>query len=124
MGKKKRTSAETDLQRLERIKRLVIVAAFFRRSSDGTLAYSRAATLWTSSTASRPRIPWMLDLSMDSDFEAAERQVIASKVERLLKTTFRAAAYEVFDVAMEETPRACARHGGFLGRLPHQIQDC
>lgn len=99
----KKIRRDTDLQRLEQIKKLVVIAIF---SDDEfmerlVLKGGNALDLVHHITT---RASLDVDLSMDSDFIAAGPRLFADKIEKLLQKTFRPAGYEVFDVTMMSQP--------------------
>ena len=96
-----------ELQKLDEIKKLVIVAMF---SDDElmdrlVLKGGNAMDLIHEMSA---RASVNVDFSMEDDFPAAEREAYHGRVERALKSTFQLAGYVAFDVQMEERPKDIA----------------
>lgn len=103
VAKNKKLSVDVQLQRLEEIKRLVVIAMF----SDDVLMQrlvlkgGNALDLIYRISA---RASSDVDFSMQGDF-ADETEAVRRRVEKTLEQTFREAGYEVFDVKMEDRPK-------------------
>ncbi len=102
--KEQKIPGESGVGRLEKIKKLVVIAMFSDDQLMERLVLKGGNALDLIHRISK-RASVDVDLSMDSDFSITERLVIAGRVEKVLKESFRPAGYEVFDVKMEEKPR-------------------
>lgn len=104
MAKKRQASTDARIERLEKIKKLVVIAVFSDdRLMERLVLKGGNALDLIHRISTRASVD--VDLSMDDDFDAAERLAIAGRLEKVLKATFRPAGYEVFDVKVEEKPR-------------------
>lgn len=103
MAKKKKPPGESDVERLEKIKKLIVIAMFSDHQLMERLVLKGGNALDLIHRIST-RASVDVDLSMDSDFSVTERLVLAGRVEKVLKETFRPSGYEAFDVKMEEKP--------------------
>lgn len=99
----KKTPRDSNLEHLDKIKKLVVIAIFSDDQLMERLVLKGGNALDLIHRIST-RASLDVDLSMDNDFIAAERRVICGKVEKVLKQAFGSAGYEVFDVKMEERP--------------------
>jgi hypothetical protein len=103
MAKKKHTRVVTELERLDRIKRLVVVAMFSdhdltqRFVLKGGNAIDLVLQVGT-------RASLDVDLSMETDFTPAELKDILRRLEQALQDVFAPEGYKVFDVTLEEKP--------------------
>lgn len=99
---KKRAEVIAPLQKLEQIKRLGIIAMFSDDYLMERLALKggNAIDLVHKSPC---RASLDLDFSMESEFEE-DLDTIKERIERALKTTFRAEGYEVFDIIFSIRP--------------------
>jgi len=104
-----------ELQRLEEIKKLVIVAMFSDDELMDRLVLKGGNALDLIHQIST-RASVDVDFSMEDDFPDGERDAYRKRVERALKTTFQLAGFEVFDLKMEERPeRITPDMAGFWG---------
>jgi hypothetical protein len=104
MGKSKKSVSENAPERLELIKKLVVIAMFSDdRFMERLVLKGGNALDLIHRISTRASVD--VDLSMDSDFDAAERATITDKVTKVLDDTFQAVRYVVFDVKVEEKPR-------------------
>ncbi|RPI63339.1 MAG: nucleotidyl transferase AbiEii/AbiGii toxin family protein [Planctomycetaceae bacterium] len=101
----KKHPSDNDIQRLDRIKKLVVIAVFSDDQLMERLVLKGGNALDIVHRIST-RASIDVDLSMADEFTAAERLVVRDKLEHVLKQTFRPAGYEVFDVKMEDKPPA------------------
>jgi hypothetical protein len=104
MAKKKQSSVEiTETERLERIKRQVVIAIFSddflmeRLVLKGGNAINLLLDVGTRASVD-------IDLSMESDFPPEEREKILKGLESRLQATFAPDNLTVFDVTLEEKP--------------------
>ena len=103
MAKKKRISQSEELERQEKIKKLVIIAMF---SDDGlmerfVLKGGNALDL-IHRVSTRASVD--VDLSLDGDFTPEEQHALEGRIEKALRDTFRPHGYQVFDIKLEERP--------------------
>jgi hypothetical protein len=104
MTKIKKSSPAEELERRERIKKLVIIAMF----SDDVLMErfvlkgGNALDLIHHVSA---RASVDVDLSIAGDFTPDERLALLGRIETALRDTFRPEGYQVFDVRLEDQPR-------------------
>jgi hypothetical protein len=105
MAKKKPSRLITDLERLDRFKRLVVVAMFSdqdltqRFVLKGGNAIDLALQVGT-------RASLDVDLSMELDFAPAELEDIRRRMEKGLHEVFSREGYKVFDMTLEEKPHS------------------
>ena len=104
MAKKKKPSEKNDANRLDEIKKLAVTAMF---SDDDLLErlVLKGGNAINLIHRISTRASYDVDFSMPGDFSEQEKNSILSRLEALLKTTFRPAGLEIFDVRMEETPK-------------------
>jgi predicted nucleotidyltransferase component of viral defense system len=103
MAKKKRSSATEELERREKIKRLVIIAMF----SDDVLMERfvlKGGNALDIIHRISARASVDIDLSIDGDFTSEERNALDVRIGKALRDTFRPEGYQVFDVKVEERP--------------------
>jgi hypothetical protein len=104
MAKKKKSSPADELERREKIKKLVIIAMF----SDDVLMErfvlkgGNALDIVHQLSA---RASVDVDLSIAGDFSAEERRALQARIEKALRDTFRPEGYQVFDVKLQDQPR-------------------
>lgn len=103
MAKRRKNSATEELERRERIKKLVIIAMF---SDDAlmerfVLKGGNALDI-IHKVGTRASVD--IDLSIDGDFDPDERYLLQSRIEKVLRETFRPEGYEVFDIRLDERP--------------------
>ncbi|MGO9602028.1 MAG: nucleotidyl transferase AbiEii/AbiGii toxin family protein [Candidatus Binataceae bacterium] len=104
MAKRKKLSIDEELQRLEEIKRLVVIAMFSDDMLMERLVLKGGNALDIIHQISA-RASLDVDFSMAGDFsDKEEREVVRGKIESALIRTFRDAGYQVFDVKMEDKP--------------------
>jgi predicted nucleotidyltransferase component of viral defense system len=109
MGKKAKPklSMQADLDRQERIKKLVIIALFSdddlmnRFVLKGGNALDIVYNVSTRASAD-------VDVSMEDDFEPGRLQEIRLRIEKNLRMTFRPEGYEPFDVTLQPRPEHSA----------------
>ena len=104
MAKAKKPTPKEYLDRIELVKKLVIIAMFSDEDLFDRLVLKGGNAmdlLYRLST----RASVDIDFSMESDFGIAEREGISGRIERTLAQTFREAGFEVFDFKLEEKPR-------------------
>jgi len=104
MANKKRISPAEELERREKIKRLVIIAMF---SDDAlmerfVLKGGNALDLIHRISA---RASVDIDLSIDGDFTSEERLTLQSRIQKALRDTFRPEGYQTFDVKVQDQPK-------------------
>jgi predicted nucleotidyltransferase component of viral defense system len=105
VAKKNKGSAGTgELDRLETIKRLVVVAMFSDDRLMERLVLKGGNALDIIHRISL-RASVDVDFSIADDIPAGERAGFRDTIERVLKETFRPKKYEVFDVKMVEKPK-------------------
>jgi hypothetical protein len=103
LGKKKRQTGPSEFDRLAHIKKLVVIAMFSDDELMDRLVLKGGNALDLIHQIST-RASVDVDFSMQDDFPAEQREAFQERVERALRTTFRDAGYEVFDLKMEERP--------------------
>ena len=104
MAKKKKLSADAELQRLEEIKKLVVIAMFSDDLLMERLVLKGGNALDLIHRIST-RASIDVDFSMQGDFrDEGERESALARVRKALIQTFREAGYHVFDVRMEDRP--------------------
>lgn len=92
-----------DLEQLERIKRLAIIALFVDDDLMDILVLKGGNALdIVYRIAARASLD--LDLSIESEFDAGEIESIRYRIERALGRIFKENGYEVFDVTLVERP--------------------
>jgi hypothetical protein len=94
---------ETELRRLEEIKRLAIVAMFSDDELMERLVLKGGNALDLIYGIST-RASLDVDFSMAEDFPEGDVPAYRARIERALEGTFRLSGYVVFDVVMEERP--------------------
>lgn len=105
MAKKKGRAASSQYDRLESIKRLVVIAMFSDDRLMERLVLKGGNALDIIHKISL-RASVDIDFSMADDIPEGERQEFRDTIERVLKETFKPEKYEVFDVKMVERPNA------------------
>lgn len=104
MSKRNISDPTEVLERLDRIKRLVIVAMF---SDD--LLMERLVLKGGNALDLVHRISYRasvdVDLSIEGDFTISERAELKDRIERALQITFRPEGFEVFDVMLGDQPK-------------------
>ena len=103
MAKKKKPSAAEELEWREKIKKLVIIAMFSDDLLMERLVLKGGNALDLIHRVSA-RASVDVDLSIAGDFTAEERLGLHGRIEKALRDTFRPAAFQVFDVKLEERP--------------------
>lgn len=105
VGKKKKGLAgPSQYDRLESIKRLVVIAMFSDDALMERLVLKGGNALDIIHKISL-RASVDVDFSMADDIPEGERAAFKDTVERVLKETFRPEKFEVFDVKMVEKPK-------------------
>ena len=92
-----------DLDKLEQIKRIAIIALF----SDDDLMYSlvlKGGNALDMIYGVAQRASLDLDFSIDKEFNKSEISLIQDKIQKVLKETFKANGYEAFDIHFVEVP--------------------
>ena len=92
-----------DLDKLEQIKRIAIIALF----SDDDLMDSlflRGGNALDMIYGIAQRASLDLDFSIDKEFNKSEISLIQDKIQKVLKETFKAKGYEAFDIHFVEVP--------------------
>jgi len=93
-----------DLDYLEQIKKLAIIAMFSDDDLMDMLVLKGGNVLdLIYGVSARSSID--IDLSMESEFDASNFDSIKTKVQKVLEETFQEAGYAVFDVKFAERPR-------------------
>ncbi len=103
MAKKRKPSAADELERQEKIKKLVIIAMF----SDDILMERfvlKGGNALDLIHRVSTRASVDIDLSIDGDFTSEERPALHGRMEKALRDTFRPEGIQVFDVKLEERP--------------------
>ena len=117
MAKPKKTAPidTGEFQRVEQIKKLVVMAMFSDDElMDRFVLKGGNAIDLVLRAGSRASVD--VDLSMADDFKPGELNDIRARIERNLRLTFQQEKYEVFDVLMEEKPAALSPDvAGFWG---------
>lgn len=103
MAKKKSPSAIEELERREKIKKLVIIAMFSDDVLMERLVLKGGNALDLIHRVSA-RASVDIDLSLDGDFTPEERLTLHGRIEKALRDTFRPEGYHVFDVKLEDRP--------------------
>lgn len=104
MAKKKGRAGLNPYDRLESVKRLVVIAMFSDDRLMERLVLKGGNALDIIHKIS-VRASVDVDFSMADDIPEAERQAFHATIERVLKETFKPEKYEVFDVKMVEKPK-------------------
>ena len=103
MGTKKQPRLGTELERLDRFKRLVVVAMFSdqdftqRFVLKGGNAIDLVLRVGT-------RASLDVDLSMEMDFATEELEAVRQRLHKSLDSVFSPEGYQAFDVTLEEKP--------------------
>lgn len=92
-----------DYERLEKIKRVAIIALFVDDELMDTLALKGGNALDIVYRIS-PRASIDLDLSIESEFRSDEIDSIRHRIERALRRIFNENGFMVFDVTLAERP--------------------
>ncbi|MEX0777374.1 MAG: nucleotidyl transferase AbiEii/AbiGii toxin family protein [Phycisphaeraceae bacterium] len=104
MPKQRKAHVDTaEARRTERIKALVVIAMF----SDDELMERfvlKGGNAIDLAYHAGSRASLDIDLAMEGDFTAEEKEGIRSRIEAVLQKTFRPEGYEAFDVSWEECP--------------------
>jgi Nucleotidyl transferase AbiEii toxin, Type IV TA system len=104
MAKKTKPSAAEELERREKIKKLVIIAMFSDDALMERLVLKGGNALdLIHHVSSRASVD--VDLSIDGDFTPDERLTLQGRIEKVLRDTFRPEGYQVFDVKLQDQPR-------------------
>ena len=103
MAKKKKPSPTEELERREKIKKLVIIAMFSDDVLMDRLVVKGGNALDLILQVS-DRASVDVDLSIDGDFAPDEQATLRSRIEKALLETFRPEGYLVFDVSLEDRP--------------------
>jgi hypothetical protein len=103
MGKKRRPSAAEELERRQKIKKLVIIAMFSDDVLMERLVLKGGNALDLVHCVSA-RASVDIDLSIEGDFTSEERLTLQDRIEKGLRDTFRPEGYHVFDVKLEQQP--------------------
>jgi hypothetical protein len=99
----KRRNPDFGVQRLEQIKRLVVIAMFSDDELMDRLVLKGGNALDIVMKIST-RASVDVDFSMPGDFPLGQQNAFRHRVERALKSVFNPEGYEVFDLKMEERP--------------------
>jgi len=92
-----------DLEKLEHIKRIAIIALFSDDDLMDSLVLKGANALdMIYGIAQRASLD--LDFSIDKEFNKSEISTIHDKIQKVLKETFKAKGYEAFDIYFVEVP--------------------
>lgn len=93
-----------DIQRLEQIKRLTIIAMFSDDDLMERLVLKGGNALdIVHKVALRASVD--VDFSIENEFRKEELELIEAKINKVLQETFRAERYEVFDITFVEKPK-------------------
>lgn len=94
-----------DLDRLDKIKRIAVVALF---SDDDLMDYVvlKGGNALDLVYRIADRASLDLDFSTDRDFSEAEVRLVEEKIHRALTETFRANGFEAFDIQFTEVPES------------------
>jgi predicted nucleotidyltransferase component of viral defense system len=93
-----------DLEKLEQIKRIAIIALFSDDDlMDSLVLKGGNAIDIVYKIAQRASLD--LDFSIDKEFEEAEIPLIRDKIQKVLKDTFKSNGYEAFDIDFFEVPK-------------------
>jgi Nucleotidyl transferase AbiEii toxin, Type IV TA system len=116
MGKKAKPklSMEADLERQERIKKLVIISLFADDDLMNKFVLKGGNALdivYHISTRSSVDV----DVSMEDDFDQARLQEIRTLIEKSLQATFRPEGFEPFDVTLQPKPDHVVPEQSFWG---------
>jgi len=115
LAKKKKLSADAELQRLEEIKKLVVIAMFSDDLLMERLVLKGGNALDLIHRIST-RASIDVDFSMQGDFrDEGERESALARVRKALIQTFGEAGYHVFDVRMEDRPEGLIYYVRSLG---------
>lgn len=102
---KKESIATQELEELNRLKRLVIVAMFSDNQLMGQLVLKGGNAIDLIHPDASMRSSVDFDFSMEKSFPKEEIERVKGRIERALKDTVRPEGYEVFDIKMQEQPR-------------------
>ncbi|MBA7641622.1 hypothetical protein ES703_49307 [subsurface metagenome] len=92
-----------DLEKLEQIKRITIIALFSDDDLMDSLVLKGGNALdMIYGIAQRASLD--LDFSIDKEFNKSEISTIHDKIRKVLKETFKAKGYEAFDIHFTEVP--------------------
>ncbi|MBA7624098.1 hypothetical protein ES703_31502 [subsurface metagenome] len=92
-----------DLEKLEQIKRIAIIALFSDDDLMDSLVLKGGNALdMIYGIAQRSSLD--LDFSIDKEFDKSEISLIQDKIQKVLKETFEAKGYEAFDIHFFEVP--------------------
>ena len=115
MAKKKGKGGPSELDRLEAIKRLVVIAMFSDDMLMERLVLKGGNALDIIHGISK-RASVDVDFSMADEVPKEEQAAFRDTIERVLAATFRPDGYEVFDVKMVEQPKGLTPDmAGFWG---------
>lgn len=103
MAKRKKPNPAEELDRREKIKKLVIIAMFSDDELMERLVLKGGNALDLIHCVSA-RASADVDLSIDGDFPLEVRLALRGRIEKALRDTFRPESYQVFDVKLEERP--------------------
>ena len=122
MAKKKSPAQLDELERREKIKKLVIIAMFSDDVLMERLVLKGGNALdLIHHVSSRASVD--IDLSMNGEFTSNERLTLQGRIEKVLRETFRPEGYRVFDVRLHDQPKGLtADLADFLGRVQCRIQ--
>ena len=115
MARKKQSRVVTELERLDRIKRLVVVAMFSDRDLTHRFVLKGGNAIdLVLQVGTRASLD--VDLSMEMGFAPAELEDIRQRLEKSLQAVFAPEGYSVFDVTLEEKPPTVSPEvAGFWG---------
>jgi hypothetical protein len=100
---KKQTRLVTELERLERFKRLVVAAMFSDQELNRRFALKGGNAIdLVLQVGTRASID--VDLSMETDFATEELENVRQRLEQSLENAFSPEGYKVFDVTLGEKP--------------------
>jgi nucleotidyltransferase AbiEii toxin of type IV toxin-antitoxin system len=103
MAKKKKMGPAEELERQEKIKKLVIIAIFSDDALMERLVLKGGNALDLVHRVST-RASVDVDLSIDGDFTSDELAALKGRFEKTLRDTFQPEGYRVFDVKLENRP--------------------
>ena len=112
-----------DLEKLEQIKRITIIALFSDDDLMDSLVLKGGNALdMIYGIAQRASLD--LDFSIDKEFNKSEISTIHDKIRKVLKETFKAKGYEAFDIHFTEVPAQIPKlslsTSSFSYPLPHE----
>src|SRR5689334_12948611 len=103
MARKERARLVTEMDRLDRFKRLIVAAMFSDQELAQTFVLKGGNAIdLVLHVGTRASID--VDLSMNTDFAPEQLENVRQRLEQCLRGVFSPEGYQVFDVTLEEKP--------------------